>query len=92
MTEKNKRKEIVVMAPFFIRKHIDSPEVRAIAERLNFFSICGKISKYLKWPITVFNLLLFLFTVNGILNPSQFSFSKPLLFNVFFLTPYISDD
>ncbi len=76
---KNK-KEILVRAPFFIRTQWwNRPEVKAVEERLNFFSICGKISKYLAWPITVVSLVLLVFTGQGLLNPAQFSFPKPLL-------------
>ncbi len=73
-----KKNEIVVGPPFLISKWYDSPEVRAIAERLDFFSICGKICKFSAWPITVASLLLFLFIAYGILSPAQFSFPKPL--------------
>lgn len=79
-----KKKEIVVSPPFLIRKWYDSPEVRAIAERLNFFSICGKIGKFSAWPITVVSLLFFVFITYGILNLAQFSFPKPLLIGAIF--------
>lgn len=73
-----KKNEIVVSPPFLMRKWYDSPEVRAIAERLNFFNICGKICKFSAWPITIVSLILFLFIAYGILNLAQFSFPKPL--------------
>ena len=79
-----KKKEIVVGAPFLLRKWYDSPEVKAIAERLNFFSICGKISKYSAWSITAANLSLFLYTTYCILNPALFSFPKPPLIGAMF--------
>lgn len=82
--KKKKEKEILVRAPFFIRTPYERPEVKAIAERLNFFSICGKISRYSAWPITVVSLLLFLFTAQGILDLAQFSFPKPLLIDAMF--------
>jgi hypothetical protein len=79
-----KKKEIVVGAPLLLRKWYDSPEVKAIAERLNFFSICGKISRYSAWPIIGVNLSLFLYTTYCILNSALFSFPKPPLIAAIF--------
>ncbi len=79
-----KKKEIVVSAPFFIRKWYESPEVKAMVERLNFFKTCGKISKYSAPPLTIVSLLLFLFIVSSILNPAWFSFPKSLLIGAMF--------
>lgn len=79
-----KKKEIVVSPPFLIRKWYDTPEVRALAERLNFFSICGKIGKFSAWPMTVVSLLLSLFIAYGVLSPAEFSFPKPILIGTIF--------
>lgn len=79
-----KEKEVVVRTPFLISKWYESPEVRAIAERLNFFAICRKIGKFSAWPIMVVSLSLFLFTAYGILYSTQFSFPKPLLIDAIF--------
>lgn len=81
---KKKKKKEVVGATIFARKQYDSPEVGAIVEKINFFSICARISRYVAWPIMGVSLLLFLFTACGILYLAEFSFSKPLLFGAMF--------
>ena len=70
-------KEIVVRTPIFIRVGYERPEVSAIIEKLNFFSICGKISKYSAVPIIVLSLLFLVSTVSGLFK-TQFLFPKAL--------------
>jgi hypothetical protein len=72
-----KEKEIVVRTPIFIRVGYERPEVSAIIEKLNFFSICRKISKYSSVPIIVLSLLFLVSTASGLFK-AQFLFPKPL--------------
>lgn len=77
----SEEKEIVVKPPIFMRSRVRRHEVETIIERLNFFNICRKISKYIGWPITAYSVILLLFATTSILKPGQFSPSKSLIMN-----------
>jgi hypothetical protein len=81
-----KDEEIIVRAPFFRRRRLETPVVDALAERVRFFGVCEKIATYSAGPIMALSLLLLLSTVTGLLTPYQFPFPPlPTVQAVFFL-------